>query len=251
MANLETKKTFALFSTPLNKKLIFELRHGQENVLLFPPAATERVVLDETAITHLENLCRFDWLIFPDVFTVEYFIEILRERQTDLFELDAVRVLALGEAVADRLRFEQIHADIIPAKTENEAVFKALAEYSDNNFAGLRFLVPKELSVRFPLAENLTQAGGWVTQLPIYQAKFASRAANVKLKALLKGGAVDEFIFSSPVDLISLKFLFDNEELSDLLRGLTISALDETTFQALLEKGLRPRFLKVGDKKDE
>ncbi|HEY0461709.1 MAG TPA: hypothetical protein VGC97_21415, partial [Pyrinomonadaceae bacterium] len=59
---------------------------------------------------------------------------------------------------------------------------------------------------------------------------------------LLKGGAVDEFIFSAPHDLSSLKFLFVEENLPEILNEIRVSAVSEIVFQSLQEAGLRPLY---------
>jgi uroporphyrinogen-III synthase len=241
MSNLETVKTYGLFSSPLNKKLISQLQQKGENVLIFPALTTERIELTETSKNFLKNLGEFDWLIFTDVFAVDYFIEALRELAIDLFELDALTVFALGEAVADRLRFVQIHADLIPTRIDRDAVFSAVSDYSTDELNDLRFLLIGEIEAKFESVELLIEKPV-IEKLFIYRAYFADAPAKAKQIALLKGGAVDEFIFSSAEDLLSLKFLFHEENLADLLNDVKISATAETAYQSLLENGLRPLY---------
>ena len=242
MSNLETSKTYGLFASLLNTKLISKLKENDEDILIFPSIMSNKIVLSETFTNYLRKLTEFDWLIFTDVFSVDYFIEALRELDIDLFELDALTVCALGENVSDRLRFVQIHADVIPTKIDCDSAFSVISEFAENDFQNLRFLVLKEDSSEFQFIENLRNANAIVEELAIYEAKLEYPSANVKLKTLLKSGAVDELIFSAPEDLVSLKFLFANEGLADILDGVKVSATDENVYQALLENGLRPLF---------
>ena len=235
MSNLETEKTYAIFSSPLNKKLIAELKDKGKKVVIFPSVSAEKIELTETAKTKLKNLTEFDWLIFTDVFAVDFFVEVLRELEIDLFELDAIRVCALGEAVADRLRFDQIHADLIPAKIDEKRVISTISEYSIENIENLRFLVISEIYSKF-------FANSKFELFPIYQAKFTDESQKAKSAALLKGGAIDEFIFSAPEDLVSLKFLCFGDELADVLTEMKISATSESAYQSLLDYGLRPLY---------
>ncbi len=242
MSKLETSKTYGLFASPLNTKLISKLKANNEDILIFPSITSKKLEITEAFKMFLSELTAFDWLIFTDVFSVDYFIEALRKLEIDLFELDALTVCALGENVSDRLRFVQIHADVIPTKIDCDSVFSVISGFAADNLQDLRFLVLKEKSSKFQFIENLRNANAIVEELAIYEAKFEVETANVKLKTLLKSGAVDEFIFSSAEDPVSLKFLFADEKLAEVLDGVKVSATDENVYQALLENGLRPLY---------
>ena len=165
MSNLETSKTFGLFATPINTKLISNLKENDEDFLIFPSITCKTVELSETSANNINKLTTFDWLIFTDVFSVEYFIEALRELGIDLFELDALTVCALGEAVSDRLRYEQIHADVIPTKIDCETFFSIISAFVSDDMQDLRFLVLKEKSSKFQFIENLRTANAIVEEL--------------------------------------------------------------------------------------
>jgi uroporphyrinogen-III synthase len=233
MSNLLEEKTYAIFASPLNKKLIAELNDKGKKVVIFPTVTAEKLELSEVSKDKLKNLAEFDWLIFTDVYAVDFFVEALHCIEFDLFELDAIRVCALGEAVADRLRFDQIHADLIPSKLDEQSVISTISEYSIENIENLRFLVIGEINSKsFANFEHL----------PIYQATFTDESLKAKSAALLKGGAIDEFIFSAPEDLVSLNFLCANDELAEVLTEMQISAASESAYQSLSDHGLRPLY---------
>ena len=85
MSNLETSKTYGLFASLLNTKLISKLKENDEDILIIPSITSHKIVLSETFTNYLRKLTEFDWLIFTDVFSVDYFIEALRELDIDLF----------------------------------------------------------------------------------------------------------------------------------------------------------------------
>lgn len=242
MSNATDQKTYGLFSTAVNQKLIRKLESDGAKVFLFPPIETEKVISDETSINYLQNLTNFDWIIFPDVFAVDYFLQALEELDVDFFELDAVQVCAIGEAVADRLRFVQLHADLIPNFVETENIFATITNYtSQNGLKNLRFLLLKENGAEIELTEKLTENKAFVTELPIYQARIRDKREVSKLKILLKNGAIDEFIFSSLTDIIALKYLFSVDEVSEVFDEIKVSATDEVMFQALKEHNLKSK----------
>ena len=242
MSDLKIKKTFGLFDNPLNKKLISQLQSSADEVLVFPPIHAEKVDLTETSVNYLKNLSGFDWVIFTDVFAADFFIESLGGLGIDFFELDNLTVCAFGEAVADRLRFAQLHADVIPSKLNDEAIFSAISNYAGAELKNQRILIVREETSEILLSENLKSASALVEDLPIYKAGFADEPANTKLKTLLTGGAVDEFVFSSPEDLVSLKFLSSAADLVSVLNETRVSAVSEIVFQTLQENGFRPLY---------
>lgn len=250
MTREAAEKTYALVSTALNKRISAKLQTAGANLILFPAANIEKVDLSEDENALLNESANFDWLIFHDVLAVDYFLLLLEENETDVFELDAARVCALGEAVADRLRFVQLHSDVIPNLIETDAIFTALSGYiGADEIGGASFLSIKRQSAenKIERIENrLRQAGATVRQLEIYRAEIVELSANARLKALLKGGAIDEFVFSAPEDLIALEAVFSGDALPPILLQIKISAVDNVIFQTLKEYGLKPRFFHAG-----
>ncbi|MDQ3179585.1 MAG: uroporphyrinogen-III synthase [Acidobacteriota bacterium] len=242
MSNSAAQETYGLFSTIANRKLVSKLENDGVKVFQFPAVETEKVVLDETSIKYLQNLTNFDWIIFPDVFAVDYFLQALEMCEIDFFELDALSVFALGEAVANRLRFIQLHADLIPNFIETESVFLTLSDFtSQKGLENLRFLLPKEILSSIGITKKLTENKADITELPIYRAKITDKREVSKLKVLLTGGAIDKFIFSSPTDLVSLKYLFSDVSIAEILSETEVSATDEVTFRALKEYNLKSK----------
>ncbi|HXH68919.1 MAG TPA: uroporphyrinogen-III synthase [Pyrinomonadaceae bacterium] len=240
------EKTYALFSNPTNKKIIAELEKEGAKVFQFSPLITEKTVLDEKSVADIKNLNAFDWIIFPDVLTVDYFLQVLEENGIDLFEIDSIQVCAFGEAVADCLRFVQLHADVIPNSVEAASVFLALLDYiGKDKLCNLKFLLPKEISQEFEIKGKLIESRASVVELPIYQAKISTADETAKLKALLKGGAIDEFIFSLPTDLIALKHYFNNKLISTTLSEINISTVDKAMFQTLKEHDLKADYFRL------
>ncbi len=239
MSEFGSEKTYAIFNKAANRKIIGDLGKAQAKVILFPPIATEKIVSDESAAIFAE-LKNFDWLIFADVFAVEYFLETLTKIDFDSYELDDLRVCALGETVSDSLRFASLHADVIPAKVETSAVFSALLEYiGASEIGNLRFLYLTAEPNRSDLADRLRNENADVVELPIYRAVPNETSELIKLKTLLKGGAIDEFILTAPTDLIALENYFHSENLAAVFAEISVSATDGVIFQTAREHDLR------------
>lgn len=215
--------TCGLFRNAANLRLIPELEERKLPVLLFPEFAASPL----QPVLGAVDLSQFDWVIFPDLYSVDFFVG----QMTDKFALDELRVCAFGEAVADRLRFSKIHADVIPARIDDEAVFSAINSYRSPE--DRHFLIPKESGRLIPLASLLEEAS--VTEVPVYS--VTEPADITRFRSLLLGGAVDEFIFTTPQDVFDLARYADLPSIN-----IQMSAADETTFQTLREFGIKPRF---------
>lgn len=237
------KITYALFLTPINKQIISQLQTQEKKVFFIPGIETEKLGLDEFAENAVKTSVNFDWIIFTDIFTVDYFIEFLREFEIDPFDLDSVRICAFGEVVSDRLRFSEIHADIIPSSIETESVFKSINNYlAGEDFSKLKFLIFKEFTNQIDLTEKIKTANSEVSEISLYKILERDKPETAKIKALITGGAIDEIIFSDPADLVAFKRIFPNADSQNIFSGIRFSAANEVMFQMLGEYGFRPVF---------
>lgn len=232
MADSSNGKTYALFASPINRTLVANLEKAGARVFDFPALHVEKIILKQSEIEILENLSLFDWLILPDVLAADYFLENLETVGTDLFETDLLRICALGEAVADRLRFASVHADLIPATIETEKTFSAITDYVGNGgLEKLKFLFPKGVLSNSQLAEKLKAKGAEVVELPIYKTEISNKLEITRMKTLLGNGAIDEFIFTAPTDFIWLGIYYNGINLTDAFAEVRVSAADGVTFQ--------------------
>jgi uroporphyrinogen-III synthase len=229
-----SEKTIGIVDNPKNKKLISNLEKQGNKIILFPEPKT---LLIKSEFDICSKINDFDWLIFTDLHSVDYFLQLLEESDINFFELDALRICALGEAVADRLRFQQLHSDVIPANNRASSVISALNDYIFNEaeFYEMKFLIIKESSAEFEIFDLLSEKKADVTKMTVYESSFQDSARLPKLKALVKGGGMDEFIFTAPEDVFNISQLFKNENLGKVFTGVKISTNDEITRQTFIE----------------
>jgi uroporphyrinogen-III synthase len=239
MSDYAESKIYALFANPSSRKLITEMEKLKIEIKVFPPVEIEKNILNPHEKEILSNLKNYDWLIFQDVPAVDFFLENLEENAIDAFELDYLRICAIGETVADRLRFSAVHSDVITKTSVCETVLTEMIDYiGENELSELKILIPKS-NLHDELPQQLKTKVAQITVLPIYTVKDScGNLEATKLNVLLKSGAVDEFIFASPVDLIALKHRLKNENLLDILAEVEVSAVDSQTLQMLREQNL-------------
>ncbi len=228
-------------------KLSVELQNAGVNVLFLPTIQCFEKTLDELAAT-IDRLFEFDWLIFPDSKTVDVFIERLTEKQFDLFQLDTVRICAFGETVSDRLRFSQIHADVIPRFVETESILNAISNYigGDSYFENISFGFLSDESENLKIIDVLRERKSIAEKIVIYRNEISEPKTLSKLRALLNGGAIDGIIFPNPDSIYKFAELFD----LNLPKDAKIIAFGDLTSQTLNERRLKANvILKNGNEK--
>jgi uroporphyrinogen-III synthase len=232
-------KTYAVFANPANRKLVEELENNGSKVFQFAPLETVRIESKKTSEIIKKAPSEYNWIIFPDVYSVEYFLEILEKMTIDLFELDEIRIVACGEAVADKLRFVQLHVDIITTSEDPGDVIPAVINYvGETEIADTSFFIPKEIGFSSGLKGKLIEAGAKAAEMPVYQILINDKKEITKLKTLLKGGAIDEFIFTSPEDVFFIKIYVSPEVLPEIFSETIVSGTNEISVQSLNENKL-------------
>lgn len=198
------------------------------------PESYER--LDE-AIDHLYG---YDWLIFTSANGVEYFRRRLNTRGLQVEELDELKVCAIGEATADKLRDAHIHVDLIPSHSKAEGVFAALCEFvgGSEHLHGLNFLIPRAAVGRDYLPKSLEAAGARVDVVTAYRTVLPENLDRGRLSAMLTGSA-DCIAFMSPSSVKNLALLFDTLDLGEKLKALAIACIGDVTAATAVEYGLR------------
>ena len=198
------------------------------------PETYER--LDE-AIDHLYG---YDWIIFTSANGVEYFLRRLQTRGVGVEELDELKVCAIGEATADKLRDAHVHVDLIPSQAKAEGVFAALCEFAGGNekLGGLNILLPRAATGRDYLPKSLEEAGARIDVVTAYRTVVPENLDRGRLSAMLTGSA-DCIAFMSSSSVKNLGLLFDTHDLGEKLQGLTIACIGDVTAATAADYGLR------------
>jgi uroporphyrinogen III methyltransferase / synthase len=192
--------------------------------------------LDE-AIDHLYG---YDWLIFTSTNAVEFFLNRLKQQNRSVSDLDDLKVCAIGEATADRLREAHVHVDLVPQQSKAEGVFDALCEFASGveNLHGLNFLMPRAALGRDHLPRALEKAGARVDLVPAYRTVLPEDLDRGRLSAMLTGSA-DCIAFTSSSTVRNLAQLFDTHDLGPLLKGLSTACIGDVTATTAAEYGLK------------
>jgi uroporphyrinogen III methyltransferase/synthase len=221
-------------------EFVSELQQYGAEVVLCPtieirePESYDR--LDE-AIDHLYG---YDWLIFTSVNGVEHFFRRLAARHQDASDLDELKVCAIGEATAAKLRDLQVHVDVIPEEFKAEGVFTALERFVGGTGAlqRLNILIPRASVARDYLPRALEEAGARVDVVPAYRTAVPEDLERGRVAAMLSGSA-DCIAFTSSSTVRNLAQLFDTQDLSEALAGVVIACIGDITATTAAEYGLQ------------
>ncbi len=192
--------------------------------------------LDE-AIDHLYG---YDWIVFTSANGVEYFLRRLQTRGDAVEELDELKVCAIGEATAEKLRDAHVHVDLIPSQAKAEGVFSALSDFAggEEQLHGLNILIPRAAVGRDYLPKSLEEAGARVDVVTAYRTVVPADLDRGRLSAMLTGSA-DCIAFMSSSSVKNLALLFDTHDLGEKLRGLIIASIGDVTTATAVDYGLQ------------
>jgi uroporphyrinogen III methyltransferase / synthase len=193
----------------------------------------------------IANLYGYDWLVFTSVNGVEHFLRRFTAQGHEVSELDELRVCAIGEATAERLRSSAIHVDVIPEQFKAEGVFAALEQYlgGSEQMRGQNFLIPRAAVARDYLPGALRTAGARADVVPVYRTVQPHSVERGRVEAMLAGGAVDCITFTSSSTVTNFARLFDTTDLSQLLAGVAVACIGDITAATAAEYGLRTHIL--------
>lgn len=148
---------------------------------IIPPADYSK--LDDT----LQNLERYDWLIFTSIHSVDAFFQRLGVNKLP----SHLHMAVVGSKTSQALSAYGVKADHMPDEYISEGLFSGLNE----NIAGKQFLLPQSDLVNHSLGDQIRQTGGIVTEVIAYQNVIAAVDPS-GLEALRSG--VDVVTFTSP-----------------------------------------------------
>ena len=185
----------------------------------------------------IDNLARFDWIVFTSPNSVEYFFHRLQHSGLDSRALGGVAVASVGQATAEALRSRGVAPDLIPEKQSQEGLSLAFEQISVD---GAAVLIPASSIGRTLLDVALRERGAQVTRVVAYENR-PPEPSQVDLPDALKLGEIDLFVFASPSSVHNFYTVVGGTAKAEaLLAEKGIASIGPTTSQALVDMGLHP-----------
>jgi len=185
----------------------------------------------------LEEIPRYDWLVFTSANGVAAFMGRLFEKGMDARALGRAQIAVIGPATAEALKPYGLRTDVMPPEFVAEALAAALAPHLKS---GARVLLARAQEAREALPEALRSLGAEVTVVPVYRA-LAPQSIPPEAEAAIKEGRVDVLTFTSSATVHHFAALVGKEKFQDLAKKAVVAAIGPITTQTLEEYGITPQ----------
>ena len=206
-------------------------QHGAE-VFRFPLIETAPMDSSAALDAALDDLARYDWLVFTSVNGVRYFFERVQARQRDIRSLGGIRIAAIGPETARSIQARHLRVDAMPGEYRAEALIPVLkAEKAQ------RILLPRAAEARAILPQELRASGTQVDEIAIYRT-IRPRNRDETLRDMLRAGQIDMLTFTSSSTVRNFMACLAGEESAALLGHARIGCIGPITAATAQEYGL-------------
>ena len=182
----------------------------------------------------LNNLSRYDGLIFTSVNGVRFFSQRLKEIQQDIRNLKGVRVFTIGPKTAEAVHDLGVCVDVVPEDFVAESLIESIGK---ENIYGKRFLIPRATVAREVLPEKLREMGAEVDVAPAYQTVLP-RSKSDALAKRLHSENIDVLTFTSSSTVKNFLAL-TGEALLPKIKKTCIACIGPVTAKTAEEAGLK------------
>ena len=244
--NLSGRTILIADADPIHSELATELQRFGGRVIRLPKIesaeADDYTPLDEA----VANLYGYDWLIFINPLTVEFFLRRFKQLGHAICELDTLRVCAIGEPTLRRIEACHVHVDLVAPVTSREIVI-AFENYlgGRESLRGLNFLIAKSSAAGDSLLCALADVGARADRVTTHRIGHGNNPELTRINTLLAGGAIDCIVFTSPAAVMQCAEVFGTNDLSPLLKDVAVACADQATAQAVIEFGLHAQIKPV------
>ncbi|MBA4496297.1 uroporphyrinogen-III C-methyltransferase [Paenactinomyces guangxiensis] len=205
--------------------------------LEFPVIRITRPERQDLLDASLQQLGKYDWVIFTSVNGVKYFFLRLAELKLDIRLMSKARIAAIGPKTGEALTDKGLLVEVLPEEYKAEALAESLRPLVE---AGQEILLPRADIARKVLAKELTQMGCRVTEVDAYDTRIGTEDATEVVK-LLEEGAIHVITFtsSSTVRNFVEAIRTVKTEVNPLLKKSRIVCIGPITAQTATELGLQ------------
>lgn len=181
----------------------------------------------------LNNLDRFNWILFTSANGVRLTFEALRKIRKDARAFADASVACIGPKTGELLDHFGIKLDFVPDVFTSAELAKQLAGFT--NLAGKKVLLLRSQIAGAELPDGLTKNGAHVEDVAVYTVKTSS-AETSQLIELINSGAINFLTFTSPS---TVQAFFERIDL-ELIKStkIKIASIGPVTTEQLEKTGL-------------
>ncbi len=195
-----------------------------------PVSSTDGMLIQK----QLNDLKRFQWLVFTSRNGVSEFFQHLNQAGLDSRALGHMQIATVGPSTAESLKNYGITADVVPQIYSAEALVDELA----NQISGQAVLWARASRGRDTVAEGLLNAGATeVVSLVVYQNDDAAALPDGTMQQI-KSGQLDWICLSSPAAAKRLSGLLKAAGIDPNLAPFQIATISSLTTEAAVQAEL-------------
>lgn len=183
----------------------------------------------------IQNIEKYNWLIFTSANGVKYFLQRLKENKRDVRYLKGIKLCTIGPKTAEVLEKLGIRVDYMPSEYKAEAIIEGLGS---KEIKGKKILIPRAAVAREVLPEELAKMGAAVDVVEAYKTVRPEKKTD-GIKKMLKNKEIDAITFTSSSTVINFVDMFKKEEISDLINGVPIACIGPITAKTAEKYGLK------------
>ena len=174
----------------------------------------------------IENIKKYDWIIFTSVNGVISFGDRLITLQKDVSEtLNDIMICAIGLKTAEVVELYWLEVDFIPDEFRAEAVADGFKEMGS---PGRNVLLPRAQVGREILPKELVRMGMQVDVIPVYKAVLPDTDA-LRLRKMLRDREIDVVTFTSSSCVKNFLEIIGMNQYKMLLTGVKIACISPVT----------------------
>ncbi len=190
----------------------------------------------------IEQIDKYDWLIFTSSNGFKFFISRLIERNKDIRDLKGINICAIGPKTARTARDYGIKVDIIPDEFNAEGLIKVFqgARGKGQGAKGLenvRLLLPRAEAAREIFPDKVRELGGEI-DTPVAYRTINPETHAKRLIRFIKEGRITVATFTSAATFNNFLKIVDKDA-KGLLRDVAIAVIGPVTRRAVEKAGLK------------
>lgn len=167
----------------------------------------------------------YDWIIFTSANGVNYFFERLRNLKKDLRDLRGIKLAAVGEATAKKIRELNLNIDYIPEKFVAESIVE---DFKNMDISNKKILIPRAEVAREILPDELAKLGARVDIAVAYKT-VPDNSMTDKIKELFLNKKVDIITFTSSSTAENFFGMIERADLKENLKNTVIAVIGPVT----------------------
>ncbi len=183
----------------------------------------------------IENLTKYDWIVFTSVNGVEYFFDRLFSKGYDVRKLHTMKTACIGPATAEKLRGFGLKSDIIPKNYRAESVVDA---FQNEAVKDKNILIPRAEQARPVLPVELKKMGAIVDEVVAYRTIEVTENAEVLIDQL-RSGSVDAVTFTSSSTVKNFVAVLPEAEITDIMKNVKVACIGPITADTAKELGIK------------